>query len=385
MIEIPVEPRITEHLHRKAAKLGIPLNGTFELTPLCNMNCRMCYVRMSKEQQEKIGPLKSAKEWIQLGEQAKKSGMMYLLLTGGEPFLRPDFQEILAGLHQMGFVISINSNGTMIDESVIRWLKKTPPVRINITLYGATDETYGKLCRNPKGFTQVTEAIHLLKEAGILVKLNCSLTPYNAHELEKMFEFAKKEQLVIQATSYMFPPLRRDEQMIGKNDRFAPEMAAYYAARIEALQKGKEAFAQYVRENKLEGLCADEGDCMEMEGEQMRCRAGKCSFWITWEGKMLPCGMIPYEQAPNVFVEDFDQSWEKTKAAVQGILLPGKCRNCELKEQCKACAAMVMTESGNYQKVPEYRCKMTQKYISACHTVLEEMAQTGMEESNEKE
>ena len=126
----------------------------------------------------------------------------------------------------MGFIVSINSNGTMIDEKTIEWLKQTPPIRINMTLYGASDETYGRLCGNPKGFTQVTKAIRLLKEAGITVKLNCSVTPYNAHDLEAMFAFARKEGLLIQATSYMFPPLRKSKEMIGKNDRFTPEEAA---------------------------------------------------------------------------------------------------------------------------------------------------------------
>ena len=185
MMRRPVEPMLTEYLHTKASRLGIPLNGTFELTPLCNMNCRMCYVRMDREQQESIAPLRTAEEWLELGRTAKERGMTYLLLTGGEPFLRPDFRQIMQGLHRMGFVMSINSNGTLIDESTVEWLKETPPVRINITLYGASDETYGRLCRNPRGFTQVTKAIRLLKEAGILVKLNCSVTPYNAGDLNR--------------------------------------------------------------------------------------------------------------------------------------------------------------------------------------------------------
>src|SRR5699024_6376908 len=116
----------------------IPLSGTFELTPVCNMNCRMCYVRMSREEQEAVHPLRTAKEWLELGKTARDRGMLYLLLTGGEPFLRPDFREILSGLHQMGLLITINSNGTLIDESVVEWLKESPPVRINITLYGAS-------------------------------------------------------------------------------------------------------------------------------------------------------------------------------------------------------------------------------------------------------
>ena len=47
MIQIPIEPPVTEYLFRKATRQRIPLGGTFELTPVCNMDCRMCYVKMS--------------------------------------------------------------------------------------------------------------------------------------------------------------------------------------------------------------------------------------------------------------------------------------------------------------------------------------------------
>ena len=102
MINIPVEPPVTEYLHAKAAYLGIPLSGTFELTPCCNMACKMCYVRMTPSEQAAIAPLRTAREWLELGKAAKDAGMVYLLLTGGEPFLRPDFQEIFQGYRQSG-------------------------------------------------------------------------------------------------------------------------------------------------------------------------------------------------------------------------------------------------------------------------------------------
>ena len=226
MVTIPVEPQVTEYLHKKASRLGVPLSGSFELTPVCNMACKMCYVRMTKQEQEACGPLRTAEEWIELGRQAKEQGMLYLLLTGGEPFLRKDFRKIFQTLHRMGLILSINSNGTLIDEETIEWLKETPPTRINITLYGASNATYERLCGNPKGYTQATKAIRLLREAGISVKINCSLTPYNAADAEGIFTFANSEKLVVQSTSYMFPPLRRDETMVGKNDRFPPEEAS---------------------------------------------------------------------------------------------------------------------------------------------------------------
>ena len=378
---------ITQYLHTKAARLGIPLNGTFEVTPLCNMNCRMCYVRMDREQQESIAPLRTAEEWLELGRTAKERGMTYLLLTGGEPFLRPDFRQIMQGLHRMGFVLSINSNGTMIDEKTVEWLKETPPIRINITLYGASDETYGRLCRNPQGFTQVTKAIRLLKEAGILVKLNCSVTPYNAEDLEQIFAFAEKEELVVQATSYMFPPLRRDASKVGWNDRFSAEESAIQEAWISVYQNGREAYLKHMESEEMASLSGDiEEDCMPVdeefpgngdsekkEGERIRCRAGKCSFWVTWDGRFLPCGMLPGENALNVFEAGFDAAWEQAKAEAAAIRLPVRCSTCSLKDKCRACAAMVYTESGNYHDVPVYRCQMAHAYAGACRQVEEEL------------
>lgn len=374
MVNIPVEPPITEYLHVKAAREGIPLSGAFELTPVCNMDCRMCYVRMSRQEQEAIRPLRTAEEWIALGEEAGKRGMLYLLLTGGEPFSRPDFREILSSLHALGLVISINSNGTLIDEKVVEWLQKSPPARINITLYGASDETYARLCRNPHGFTQITRAVHLLKEAGITIKLNASMTPYNVCDLEGIMEFARKEELIIQATSYMFPPLRRDRSKIGQNDRFTPEEAAYCAAKIESLLNGEEQYLRRMAAQELSLPSEPDEDCAYMEeGEGIRCRAGKCSFWVTWDGRLLPCGMLPEDSAADVFETGFDEAWKLAADYASAIRLPARCAGCGLKKQCKACAAMVFTETGSFDQVPEYRCRMAHTYPAACRQVEEEI------------
>ena len=189
MIQLPVEPKLTEYLYKKATANRTPISMSFELTPVCNMACRMCYVRMDKKTQESIGPLHPGSEWIALAEEGKKRGLLFVLLTGGEPLLHPDFFEILSTLQQEGFVVSVNTNGTLIDEAVVERLKQSPPSRVNITLYGASDETYARLCGKPDGFTKVTRGIRLLKEAGIAVKINVSVTPYNVDDLDGIFTF----------------------------------------------------------------------------------------------------------------------------------------------------------------------------------------------------
>lgn len=368
MISLPVAPAATEYLYRKAAAAGVPLSGTFELTPVCNMDCKMCYVRLSRQAQEAIAPLADAAHWLKLAQEAANAGMLYLLVTGGEPFLHPQFRQILEGLHKLGLLVSINSNGTMIDEAAIQWLKKCPPVRINISLYGASDETYARLCNNPQGFTQVTNTIRLLQEAGIPVKLNCSLTPHNAADLPAMVDYAKKNNLILQVATYMFPPVRKDVSMTGRNDRFSPEDAAYYMAYADYLTLGPERFATQSCPTPvdLEEGCADLGD-------GMRCRAGKCSFWVTWQGNLMPCGMFPPGEQPNVFQVPFASAWEQIKRQTAAIHLPAKCAGCSAKDICRACAAMVITESGCFDQVPQYRCDMIHAYGRQLNRVKEEM------------
>ena len=368
-----VEPMLTEYLHRKASITKTPISGTFELSPLCNMDCKMCYIKMSKEKQESIARLRTNEEWLNLAKEARDEGMLFLLLTGGEPFLVKNFKELYIELHKMGFCISINTNGTMIDEEVIEWLKKYPPMRINMTLYGASDETYERLCNNPKGFTQVTKALSLLKENNIQVKLNCSVTPYNKDDLKEMMDFAEEHDLVIQATAYMFPPLRKDESKIGQNDRFTAEDAALYGAYISAYSNGVDNFKAYVDSGQLAIYDVDD-ECGIVEGDHMRCRAGITSFWMTWEGKMLPCGMIP-DKGKDPWEVGFDEAWENAKNIVSDITLPVKCAGCGKKDECRACAAMVYTETGTYDKVPQYRCEMTKNYPEACKKVLKELEQ----------
>jgi len=367
MTSIPAAPRLTEYLYQKAAAAGVPLSGTFELTPLCNMDCKMCYVRMDKKTQQSIRPLAAAEQWLSLGRRTRELGMLYLLITGGEPFSHPQIREILEGLHKMGLLVSINTNGTLIDETTVQWLKSCPPVRVNVSLYGTDDATYEKLCGDARGFTRTDRAIRLLRAAGISVKLNCSLTPDNAESLPAMADYAKSQDLVLQAATYMFPPVRKG----GSGYRLSPEEAARYTALSEYLTLGKERFL--AQKDKLV-LPSEEDTCAEL-GNGMECRAGRCSFWVTWEGKLSPCGMLP-AKGESAFDTDFLPLWEALRKETAQVRLPAKCAGCSLKKTCHACAAMVYGESGCFDKVPEYRCRMTNAYPQAYLALLKEVEES---------
>lgn len=350
---------LSEYMLHKASMAKIPLSGTFELSPICNFSCRMCYVRKTaNEVREHSRSMMTLEQWIEIAKEARDAGMLYLLLTGGEPLLWPDFWILYEQLIRMGFLVSINTNGSLIDDAALERLKKLPPKRVNITLYGASDSTYEKLCDAKGVFSKVDRAITELKKAGIQVKLNCSLTPVNAGDLEEMIQYAKDRDLILEVAPYMFPPVRRDPDMIGVNERFTPEESARYRLKTYCLQNGEERWLEYL-EQIIKGSVPPPGldeSCIDPVDGRIRCRAGNASFWITWDGQMLPCGMVTTPRI-DVYEMDFLSAWKQLAEICSSMKLSGVCSKCENQEICHACAAMASAETGDVSGIPVYLCR----------------------------
>ena len=134
-------------LMARAAQQYRPINGSIELLPLCNMNCRMCYVRLSRQEMNQMGSLHPLEDWMRIGEEMQKAGVVFMLLTGGEPLLYPGFRELYLKLQALGMILKVNTNGTLIDEEWAAFFGAHRPRRINITLYGASEKPYRELCR----------------------------------------------------------------------------------------------------------------------------------------------------------------------------------------------------------------------------------------------
>ena len=355
------EPRLSGYLHAKACRSGTPLAGNFELTPRCNFDCRMCYVHLTAEEQRRRGRELSTDEWLEIADAARRRGMLFLLLTGGEPLVRSDFRELLTGLKQMGLLVSVNSNGSLIDREWLDFFRHEPPFRFNITLYGAGNAAYERLCGRP-AFDTVAANIRALRELGIDVKINVSLTPYNAEDMEQIYTAAKELGAPVQLASYMFPPVRRDEKMIGKNDRFTAAEAARYAVCWDRMRFSDEEFRRRADAMRQGLSLPAEEACEGMPGEGVSCRAGRSAFWLDWQGNMTPCGMMT-QPAASVLQLGFDRAWDDVRNATAEIRLPGACRGCAYRHACHACAAMCVTETGRFDGRPDYVCAMTKEIV----------------------
>lgn len=351
---------IRERLWKKAGKQGIPLTAAFELLPVCNLSCKMCYVRKSMEDVRACGGLKDAEWWLQMAEEAGREGLLFPLLTGGEPFLHPEFREILTGIQKMGMQVTVNSNGTLIDRETAGWLGNHVPTRINITLYGASEETYQKLCGNGDAYRRVRNAVQWLKEYRIPVKFNASITPENVDDLEKIIAYAKEVESPVQMTTYMFPPVRRDYRMVGMNDRLSPEEAGLAKVKADYLQSDEEwfqgmarRFRNFVPLDQIDFTAAGHREI------KMSCRAGHCSFWLDWQGNMVNCGMYGSVKIP-MEGRSFSDAWRELREQTEQVRYAPYCAVCPNFWLCHTCIAMVSNECGDTDGRPEYLCRMNE-------------------------
>ena len=352
-----------DHLFAKSTLRGVPLSGTFELTARCNLNCRMCYIHKRQNDAAVVERERTAEEWLALARQAQERQMLLLLLTGGEPLLRPDFREIYTGCRKLGLLLSVNTNATLLGESMVAFLQKDPPIRVNITLYGASPETYETLCGDPTGYERAYAAVLALKKAGIRIKLNYSATPWNAHDLPAVYEFARQNELLIQTASYMFPPVRACENgPCTASERLTPQEAGRIRWEYERFRLDEQTLRQRT-ERMLSGLAVLEpGECQELPTERIRCRAGATTFWVTYDGQMRPCGMM---ERPSIEAMErgFDAAWAYIRAEREKIMLPAKCTACKWKEICEFCPAVTYAETGKFEQTPEYVCAKTAAFL----------------------
>ena len=351
--------KISDRLWNKAGVMRIPLTGAFELLPVCNLHCKMCYVRKSREEVEKQGGLLPTEQWLDFARQARDEGLLSPLLTGGEPFLHRDFPEILAKMQEMGLQVSVNSNGTLIDEPMAQWLGRHRPTRINITLYGASAESYEKLCGDGGAYDRVRRAVEWLKQYGVPVKFNASVTPENVNDLEGIIAYAKSVGSPVQVATYMFPPVRRDPGMVGQNHRLFPEEAALARVKADWLQNEPTWFlGQAQRFSRFVPLTADMLEKQSAgEPREMHCRAGRCSFWIDWQGNIGNCGMYSSVKFP-LKGRSFAEAWKQVAEETDRVRYSPVCTNCPNFKLCHPCIAMVYNECGDRSGRPEYLCRM---------------------------
>ena len=183
----------------------IPIEGTIETTYRCNLNCVHCYVNQpaaSIEERERELSLERLK---QLVDEIVAEGTLFVLFTGGEVLLRPDFPELYLYARSKGLLVTIFTNGTLVTDRIADLFVEARPDKIEISLYGMTKETYDRVTRVPGSFEKCIAGIQRLVERGLPLTLKTMALAWNHHEIEAMEAYAKSLGLVFRFDSSLNP------------------------------------------------------------------------------------------------------------------------------------------------------------------------------------
>ena len=342
MTALPVDygPLVRE-LHKRAAAIRQPVNGAFELTTRCNLACRMCYVRHPVSDAARREKELSADQWLELARQAKASGMVFLLLTGGEVFLRPDFFEIYTPLTRLGFILTLFTNGTLITESIAAQLAEAPPSRTEITLYGATAETYEAVTGVPGSYARCCAGIEALVKRRVPLGLKTTLTQQNVGELEDMRQMAHNWGVPF-LTGWLLSR-RRDGH---SSDVDSCRLSAQDCVALEAAGRAFSDASDKAALRKSSGK----------NNSNFYCPAGKASFVVTSAGAMNACLQLTQPEARSLDI-GFRSAWEQVQLFVDNAPPPAPvCHTCNARVYCPLCPAWSLLETGTWNEPVPYLC-----------------------------
>ncbi len=344
--------KIKTYLSFKAREKGIPLFGLFELTPLCNFDCKMCYVHLDPDQLNGQAVLPT-ETWKDLILQAWNAGMMYTILTGGECLAYPGFEELFLYLHSLGCEVEVLTNGLLLDEKRIKFFKEHVPTSIQVTLYGQNDDVYERVT-GKRAFTAVANNIQRAVEEGLPITITITPNRYLGEDLFETIRAAKALSKNVIINSYISVP-REETGRSGQRDD--SEMELYIRAyKYYDKLDGHETHG--IEEEKLPP-CG--GPCHESSKCGLRCGGGRALFAINWKGTMTPCLEMSIIRGFPL-EEGFTAAWTKVNREANNWPRVPECEGCAYDKICLNCAAN-MLRFADPGKVPTGLCEQTRELV----------------------
>ncbi len=166
---------------------GLLLRLHLDLTLRCPLRCPHCYVAGQGDRDSEM----SLAEIVRVLEEAKDLGVLFLLVSGGEPMLRPDFFEVLQAARRMHFHLQVKTTGLYLGRTEARRLARFAPIQVDLSIHGARAETHDAFVGMRGAFERAVAAFEALREAGVRVGVRTSLVGQNAgeaHEIEARFQ-----------------------------------------------------------------------------------------------------------------------------------------------------------------------------------------------------
>jgi radical SAM protein with 4Fe4S-binding SPASM domain len=353
------------NLWKRIRNKRVLTNFDFEITDRCNNNCRHCYINVPAGDSVAKKKELSADEIERMAGEAASLGALWCTLTGGEPLLREDFFDIYLRLKKRGLLLSLFTNATLITNEHIRFFKKYPPRDIEVTVYGATLETYEKVTRRKGAFGAFARGLDLLLKHKIPVRLKAMALRSNIHEMQEIIRFCQERT----KDFFRFDPFlhlrfdgdpKRNKEII--SERLSP-------SEIVDLERSDPARFRGLLENceRLIVQSYSKKTCRHL----FYCGAGNSGFAMSSQGIFRLCSSLWHPDCIyDLKTGTLREAWlnfvpRVRKKESDRKQFVKKCLVCPIINLCLWCPAHAHLETGGIDIPVDYFCQVAQARAEA--------------------
>ena len=335
---------IQQVIFDRMSELIIPFSATIEITDKCNLNCIHCYRGDANRS------FWTESSFYNALFELKSLGTMNLTITGGEPFAHPLINSFLNTTEQLGFVVSVQSNLLLLNDSIIDSLSKNAINDVSVSLYSTRADEHDAITQFPGSMQKTITNIKRLIENGIPVSINCPIMSINKNAMADMRKFADSLGIDIKFALKIIP-------------------SQYNNKHIENLNVfNKEFILSSMLNPKIELYKNELENIRESNPGKRYCQTGFRSITFDAQGNMLicnayrkNCGSLKNTTVKNLWRNSSNlRQWrEKTS------LIREKCQKCDAYAYCEPCPAHSYTLTGDENNIDELTCLFGKDFFAA--------------------
>jgi AdoMet-dependent heme synthase len=332
----------------------------WEVTRSCNLACIHC--RAAAQDRPYANELSSA-ECFQFLDSVAGFAQPIIILTGGEPLLRPDIFDIAAYGTEKGFRMTMAVNGTLMTPETVKRMQQAGIQRISVSLDGASAATHDAFRQVAGAFEQALRGIGYAREGGLDFQINTTITRQNLEELAAIQQLAVDLGAVAHHIFLLVPTGRGQDIARQAIDARQYEQTLHWfyeqKERVELHLKATCAphYYRILRQRaKAEGKKVDM-QTFGLDAVTRGCLGGIGFCFVSHVGQVQPCGYLELD-CGNIRAQSFREIWETStifKDLRDYSKYQGKCGECEYLRVCGGCRARAYESSGNYL-APEPLC-----------------------------
>lgn len=334
------------NLIEKTLERATPLSMHWDLTWRCDHKCVHCY--LTERRQDEL----SLEEADGLLDQLAEAGVMLLLISGGDPFLRPDGLEIIKRARNKGFDIRINTHGNFIDEALADELAKLKITRVNISVYSDEASEHEAVTLIEGSLSKSIAAAERLIARGVTVNFKTPVMVHNRLGWHRVGDLAERLGASWEVDGNIIPDDQSDFSLchigVEPSDRILAALTAMAPHRQEA---------------------PSIHDLPQTPSDRRTCSAGTISGFISPDGRIFPCTNWR-DELGSIRNQSFKEIWYQSPAAkrqreIRRASYLKDCEGCSFHSQCNYCPGISFAETGDAGRRSSYVCERTHITMSA--------------------